>query len=89
MGTHEGHTALRAAYAKWKPRRPQRHLVLNTLVTDWTSLEATAISDLVFLLQGDSGWSVQVVGRYTDTLVHDVDGNGTWRFRRRAATFVQ
>src|SRR5829696_2225234 len=40
MGTHEGHDALSAAYAGWAPRRPQRHLVLNTLVTGWSSDEA-------------------------------------------------
>ena len=44
MGTHAGHDALRAAYAGWAPRRPQRHLVLNTLVTDWYGDEAEAIS---------------------------------------------
>ena len=85
MGTHVGHDALRAAYTKWKPRRPQRHLVVNTLVTDWSDHEATAISDVIFLLQGDAGWAVQVVGRYHDTLHADADG---WRFHRRAATFV-
>ena len=34
MGTHTGHDALRQAYTKWAPRRPQRHLVLNTVVAD-------------------------------------------------------
>ena len=58
---------------------------LNTLVTDWNDDEATAISDVVFLLQGDAGWAVQLVGRYHDTLHHD---DGTWRFHRRAAEFV-
>ena len=86
MGTHEGHDALRKAYAGWKPRGPQRHLVLNTLVTDWNEDEATAISDVIFLLQGDSGWAIQVVGRYRDTL-HPHD-DGAWRFHRRAAEFV-
>ena len=86
MGTHEGHDALRAAYTRWKPRKPQRHLVVNTLVTDWTEHEATAVSDVVFLLQGDAGWAVQIVGRYHDTL--HAAGDGTWRFHRRAATFV-
>jgi SnoaL-like domain len=84
MGTHEGHDALRAAYAGWAPRRPQRHLVLNTLVTDWTSDEAEAVSDVVFILLGKDGWSVQLVGRYQDTLHRD---GGTWRFHRRVATF--
>lgn len=85
LGTHVGHDALRAAYASWAPRRPQRHLVLNTYVTDWNATEATAISDVVFLLQGDGGWAVQLVGRYTDTLHADGD---TWRFHHRAAEFV-
>jgi hypothetical protein len=85
MGTHEGHDALRAAYAGWAPRRPQRHLVLNTLVTDWSGDEAEAISDVVFILQGKAGWAVQLVGRYHDTLHRD---GGAWRFHRRVATFV-
>src|SRR4051812_41964460 len=82
LGTHEGHDALRAAYAQWKPRRPQRHLVVNTLVTNWNDHEADAISDVIFMLQGDSGWAIQVVGRYHDTLHHD---DATWRFHRPAA----
>ena len=85
MGTHEGHDALRAAYAGWKPRGPQRHLVLNTLVNDWNDHEAHAVSDVVFLFQGDSGWKVQLVGRYEDTFHYD---DGTWRIHRRVATFV-
>jgi SnoaL-like domain len=85
MGTYVGHDALRAAYAKWKPRRPQRHLVVNTLVTECNDHEATAISDVIFLLQGDAGWAIRIVGRYHDTL-HEADG--AWRFHRRVATFV-
>jgi len=84
MGTHEGHDALREAYTRWKPRRPQRHLVVNTLVTDWDHDEAVAISDVIFILKGDAGWGIEVVGRYHDTLHRD---NGRWRFHRRAATF--
>src|SRR6185369_8747923 len=56
MGTHEGHDA----YTKWTPRQPQRHLVVNTLVTEWNEHEASAISDVVFLLQGDTGWAIQI-----------------------------
>jgi len=87
MGTLEGHDALRGAYAKWKPVRPQRHLVLNTLVTDWDDDEAHAVSDVVFLLQGDTGWGIQLVGRYHDLLHRDDDGR--WRFHRREADFVR
>jgi hypothetical protein len=85
MGTHEGHDALRAAYTRWKPRQPQRHLVLNTVIAEWNDDEATAISDVVFLLLEDSGWAVKLVGRYNDVLRHE---EGTWRFHHRAATFV-
>ena len=85
MGTHEGHDALRAAFAGWKPRRPQRHLVVNTHVTEWKEDEARATSDVIFILKGDQGWSIQLVGRYHDVL-HLV---GTrWRFHRRTAEFV-
>jgi hypothetical protein len=85
MGTHEGHDALRAAYGGWMLRRPQRHLVLNTYVTTWSDEEATAISDVVFILQGPQGRAIQLVGRYHDTLHRD---DGTWRFHRRVAEFV-
>jgi hypothetical protein len=85
LGAHEGHDALRAAYDAVKPQAPQRHLVLNTLVTDWNDHEASASSDIVFLLPGQSGWSVLLVGRYTDRLRNE---DGTWRFVRRDATFL-
>ena len=65
-----------AAYAKVEPRRPQRHLVVNTLVTEWNEHEAKATSDVVFALHGDSGWAIQLVGRYYDTLHNDGDA---WR----------
>jgi SnoaL-like domain len=85
MGNHRGHEALREAYARWEPRRPQRHLVLNTVVSEWSDVEAEAISDVVFLLLGDHGWAIQLVGRYHDTLHNEA---GTWRFHNRTATFV-
>lgn len=84
LGQHEGHDALREAYGKWRPTRPQRHLVLNTLVTDWAENEAQATSDFVFLLRGEPGWAVQLVGRYHDVLHRERDG---WRFHRRVAEF--
>jgi hypothetical protein len=85
LGSHAGHAALRAAYAKVEPRRPQRHLVVNTHVTDWSSDQVTAISDVIFLLHGDAGWAVQLVGRYHDTLHRDAAA--AWRFHHRSATF--
>jgi hypothetical protein len=85
LGAHRGHQALRSAYDAVKPRVPQRHLVLNTRLTYWSDAEATAVSDVVFLVRAETGWSVLLVGRYTDTF-HD-DG-GIWRFHHRAAEFV-
>lgn len=85
MGSHQGHDGLREAYARWKPRRPQRHLVLNTLVTEWNDEEAHATSDVVFVLHGDAGWAIQLVGRYDDVLHRD---GATWRFHERRADFV-
>jgi SnoaL-like domain len=85
LGSHEGHAALQAAYVKWAPRQPQRHLVLNTLVTDWSEHEARASSDVIFLLKGEAGWAIQLVGRYHDVL-HQADGR--WLFHRRTAEFA-
>src|ERR1700759_4714413 len=76
MGTHEGHDALRAIYATWKPRGPQRHVVANTLVTDWSDDDATAVSDVIFTAKGASGWAIFTVGRYEDTFHRDGD---TWK----------
>lgn len=85
LGAFEGHAALRDGYSQWRPPRPTRHLVVNTLVTDWNDHEATALSDIVFVVQRDSGWVIQVVGRYHDTLHRD---GQHWRFHRRTAEFV-
>jgi hypothetical protein len=84
FGKFHGHDALRAAYARWKPPRPLRHLVLNTLVTDGNGGDVEAVSDVVVLMKEDSGWSIQVVGRYHDTL--RLEG-GAWRFHHRSAQF--
>jgi len=84
-GTFEGHDAIRNAYAGLTPRLPQRHVVVNTLVTEWDDHHANAVSDLLFLQKGESGWAVQLVGRYRDTLRHD---EGAWHFQRRTMKFV-
>ncbi len=85
MGTHTGPEQLLAAYTSWAPRRPQRHLVLNTLVTEWSQHEAHATSDIVFILLGKEGWGVQLVGRYRDLLRRDGDA---WKFVHRTAEFI-
>jgi ketosteroid isomerase-like protein len=85
MGTYEGHDALREAYEGWKPRGPQRHVVANTLVTDWSDEQATAVSDVIFMFKSDTGWQIFTVGRYEDTFHRDGD---TWKFHRRAGSFV-
>jgi len=85
LGQHQGRDDLRAAYGSWRPARPQRHLVLNTLVTNWDENEAQATSDFVFLLKGEPGWAVQLVGRYRDVLHRERDA---WRFHRRVAEFT-
>jgi ketosteroid isomerase-like protein len=83
VGRFEGHDALREAYAGWAPKRPQRHLVVNTLVDEWSAQEATATSDVVFILEGKAGWGVQFVARYRDVL-HHVDG--AWKFHSRTVS---
>jgi hypothetical protein len=75
-----GHDALRVMFARMKPRRPSRHVVVNTHVTDWNGHWATTISDLVVLGQDGPGWTVQLVGRYSDVF-HYADGG--WRFHAR------
>ncbi len=84
FGVHIGTDALRAAYAKWVPRMPQRHLVVNTHVGEWSNDAATAVSDLVFLLKRDDAWGVEPVGRYHDEL-RRIDGE--WRFHHRRGEF--
>ena len=85
LGEHHGHDALRAAYRKVEPSWQQRHLVANTVITEWNEHEASAVSDVVFLLRGDAGWSVQLVGRYRDRLHCS---GGRWLFHHRAAEFL-
>jgi hypothetical protein len=85
LGRHVGQAALREAYGRWAPSLPQRHLVLNTLVSDWDDHEAHATSDFVFLLRGEAGWGVHIVGRYHDVLRRDGD---QWRFVSRQGEFI-
>lgn len=79
-----GTDALRDQYDEWRPSGPQRHVVVNTRVTDSGATAANATSDFVFLTRDKGGWSVSLVGRYEDELVYD---GAAWRFKYRRATF--
>jgi uncharacterized protein (TIGR02246 family) len=79
-----GHDALREAFKGWAPTLPQQHLVGNTVVTSTAEDEATAVSDVVFFLRGESGWAPQVVGRYEDALRRT---DGVWLLQRRVTTY--
>jgi ketosteroid isomerase-like protein len=85
MGTFEGADALRDAFKGWEPQAPQRHMITNTVVSDWSEDSARALSDVVFVARGDAGWSVQVVGRYDDTFEHR---DGAWLISRRSMQFM-
>jgi SnoaL-like domain len=54
-------------------------------VTGWDDDAAQATSDVVFLQRDKSGWAVQVVGRYHDTLRQQ---DGIWLLRRRVMSFI-
>jgi ketosteroid isomerase-like protein len=85
LGTFKGAPALRNAFANWAPAVPQRHIVANTLVTDWDGGLAKATSDVVLVQRGESGWAVTTVARYHDTFRNN---DGTWALARRAMEFT-
>ena len=84
-GTLRGHEAIRAAYSAMKPSRPTRHIVVNTLITEFDDHRAKAVSDLIVLGLGKTGWAIQLGGRYHDHLHHE---DGAWRFQLRTLEFV-
>jgi uncharacterized protein (TIGR02246 family) len=81
-----GHEAIRTAYAAMKPRRPQRHVVVNTVVSEVDDHTAKAASDVLVLGRGEAGWVVHLVGRYRDDLRRT---GGAWRFATRTLEFVE
>ena len=85
MGVYQGTDVIRAAWDDWKPTGLQRHMPVNIVITGWDDEQARATTDVVFLAQGDNGWSVQIVARY-----HDVfrQVGGSWRLSRRADEYV-
>lgn len=85
IGSFAGVNALREAFAGWAPTVPQRHIVTNTLVTEWDTGSARATSDVVFVQRGESGWAVTTVARYHDTFRN---ADGTWALARRSMEFT-
>ncbi|MBY8860949.1 nuclear transport factor 2 family protein [Nocardia sp. CA2R105] len=82
-----GHEAIRAAFEGWASQMtgPSRHFIANTVVTSWSEEEATAESDAALFARGESGWGVQLVGHYEDTLrLRD----GVWQFQHRKTTYL-
>jgi ketosteroid isomerase-like protein len=85
MGVYEGADVIRAAWDEWKPKGLQRHMPVNVVITDWDAEQARATTDVVFIAQGDSGWSIQIVARYHDVFRH-VDGK--WLLTVRADEYI-
>ena len=81
----EGSAALRALYRKVVPTVPQRHLVVNTVVTAGPAGEVEAVSDLLFVKLGEGGWTAPLAGRYVDVLRREGD---RWLFVRRSLSFA-
>ncbi|MFE7418245.1 nuclear transport factor 2 family protein [Rhodococcus sp. NPDC057529] len=80
-GTYSGRDEIRTVLEAIAPRQPQRHVVTNSAI-EVKDQRAIAISDFVFLVYGDSGWSVAAIGRYHDVF-HEA-GGGDWRLGHRA-----
>jgi hypothetical protein len=85
LGVFAGSGALREAFTSWVPTAPQRHLVANTLLTEWGARFAAARSDVVFVKRGDASWTVESVARYHDTFRND---GGTWVLAHRRMEFA-
>ena len=85
MGVFEGADAIRACWDKWKPQGLQRHMPVNVVITDWDDSQARATTDVVYIAQGDAGWSIQIVARYRDEFR---PADGKWLLSRRADEYI-
>lgn len=89
IATLKGVDAIREAFsqAAWQPdpAQPQRHVVANTVVTEWSDREAKATSDVVMFKHNGSTWSPAIVARYHDEFG---ESGGRWLLRRRADEYV-
>ncbi|GLY38900.1 hypothetical protein Amsp01_049240 [Amycolatopsis sp. NBRC 101858] len=89
MATLSGVEAIREAFsqAAWQPdpAHPRRHIVANTVVTEWTGHEAKATSDVVMLRFDGTAWAPAIVARYHDEFG---ESGGRWLLRRRSDEYV-
>lgn len=81
----EGLHELSKNFAGFASTAPQRHVVVNTQLTEWGEEQAYALSDLLVIHKADGRWAIQFVGRYDDHLRNQ---DGLWKFSRRTLTFV-
>ncbi|MEW2397255.1 nuclear transport factor 2 family protein [Streptomyces sp. NPDC046862] len=89
VATLEGVDAIREAFSKpgWRPDpdRPQRHVITNTVVTEWDGRRARATSDVMMIKNDGSAWSIAVVARYHDEFEESA---GRWLLRRRRDEYL-
>jgi uncharacterized protein (TIGR02246 family) len=88
MGRYEGRETIRETWAAWAAATPegrlQRHVVTNTVITEWDAEQARASSDAILLSKGEAGWAIGVVARYHDTFRRTAEG---WRIALRDEEF--
>jgi len=78
-GRFVGHVRIRDFLDEIRPTSAQRHVVSNSII-DIDGSEAKVVSDFVFLVHGNTGWSVAAVGRYHDEFRY---GEDRWTLSRR------
>ncbi|ADJ48853.1 hypothetical protein AMES_7027 [Amycolatopsis mediterranei S699] len=89
IATLKGVEAIREAFSRpaWQPdpANPQRHVVANSVVTDWSDREAKVTSDVVMVKFDGAAWAPAIVARYHDEFG---ESGGRWLLRRRADEYV-
>ncbi len=81
----QGHAALRDYYTASTAELNLRHVLANTMVSKPAADTVESSSDVLVLMNGESGWALKMVGKYRDAL-RLVDGE--WLFERRTLSFA-
>lgn len=85
QGVLHGREAIHAGYLRTVPTGPQRHFLGNVQVTTLADNGASVVCDLAVLKRDESGWGVQLTGRYQDIL-REIEGS--WLFTRKVLTLT-